>query len=84
MQSSSLIKLKEELVLESKKFGFADIRFTDPIVEKEAFENLKNFLNLGYNGQMAWMANNLDWRGNPKLMWEDVKSIIVLLSLIHI
>ena len=78
MQSSSLIKLKEELVLESKKFGFADIRFTDPIVEKEAFENLKNFLNSGYNGHMSWMANNLDWRGNPKLMWEDVKSIIVL------
>ena len=78
MQRSSLIQLKQELVLESKKVGFADIRFTDPIVEKEAFENLKKFLNLGYNGQMAWMGNNLDWRGNPKLMWKDVKSIIVL------
>ena len=69
MQRSSLIQLKQELVLESKKVGFADIRFTDPIVEKEAFENLKKFLNLGYNGQMEWMANNLEWRGNPKLMW---------------
>ena len=78
MQRSSLIKFQEELVLESKNLGFADIRFTDPFVEKEAFENLKSFLNLGYNGQMAWMKNNLDWRGNPKLMWEDVKSIIVL------
>ena len=78
MQRSQLIKLKVQLKLEAKKCGFADIRFTDPIIEKEAFENLKKFLELGYNGQMSWMENNLAWRGEPKLMWQDVKSIIVL------
>ena len=27
---------------------------------------------------MDWLNNNISWRENPKLMWRDVKTIIVL------
>ena len=26
---------------------------------------------------MYWLNKNIDWRENPKLMWEDVETIIV-------
>ena len=78
MQRQELTKLKKQLISEAKKEGFAEIRFTDSKVEPRAFENLKKFLDIGLHGQMGWLQNNLDWRGDPKLMWHDVKSIIVL------
>ncbi len=78
MHRQELAKLKKQLVSEAKMEGFADIRFTDSQVEPRAFENLKKFLKAGHHGQMVWLQKNLDWRGDPKLMWHDVKSVIVL------
>ena len=75
---TEIINIKEKLINEAKKDGFADIRFTDPNVESRAFKNLKEFINIGNHGQMVWLKKNLDWRRDPKLMWHDVKSIIVL------
>ena len=78
MKRQDLIKLKEQLKIECVKIGFADIRFTDTKIETAAFDNLKKFIDIGCSGQMNWLKNNLNWRKNPKLMWSEVKSIIVL------
>ena len=78
MRKQELIKLKEQLATEARKVGFVDIRFTDAKIERAAFKNFRDFIDAGFNGQMIWLKNNLDWRGNPKLMWHDVQSIIVL------
>ncbi len=51
---TELINIKEKLVNEAKKDGFADIRFTDANVDPRAFEDLKKFINIGNNGQMLW------------------------------
>ena len=43
-----------------------------------AGERLREFLAEGAHGDMDWMATNADRRGNPRAMWPDVRSIIML------
>ncbi len=41
-------------------------------------DGLKAFVDAGYHGSMAWMAETLERRSAPKSLWADVKSIVVL------
>ena len=36
------------------------------------------FLDAGRHGDMAWMATTADRRRHPKLLWPEVRSIIML------
>ena len=69
--------LKQKISDVAHKEGLSDIGFTDPKLDPEEFKNFKDFINKGYHGQMYWLNNNIGWRENPKLMWEDVETIIV-------
>ena len=71
-------KLKEKISDFAYNEGLSDVRFTDPKVDFIEFNRFKEFIQKGYHGQMDWLNNNISWRGNPKLMWRDVKTIIVL------
>jgi epoxyqueuosine reductase len=39
---------------------------------------LREFLASGAHGDMAWMATNVERRGDPRALWPDVRSIVVL------
>ena len=69
--------LKQKIFDVAYKEGLSDIGFTNPNLDPEEFKNFKDFINKGYHGQMYWLNNNIGWRENPKLMWEDVETIIV-------
>ena len=69
--------LKQKISDVAHKEGLSDIGFTNPKLDPEEFKNFKDFINKGYHGQMYWLNNNIGWRENPKLMWEDVETIIV-------
>ena len=71
-------KLKEKISDFAYNEGLSDVRFTDPKVDLTEFNRFKEFIQKGYHGQMDWLNNNISWRENPKLMWRDVKTIIVL------
>jgi epoxyqueuosine reductase len=43
-----------------------------------AAPRLQEFLDTGAHGDMAWMAANADRRGDPQLLWSDVRSILIL------
>ena len=70
--------LKEKISNIALREGFSDIKFTSPKVDSVQFENFKKFIKMGCHGQMDWLTNNMSWRGNPKLMWDKVQTIIVL------
>ena len=69
--------LKEKISYIAHKEGLSDIGFTNSKLNPDAFKNFKEFIHKGYHGQMYWLNNNINWRENPKLMWEDVETIIV-------
>jgi epoxyqueuosine reductase len=41
-------------------------------------ERLREFLNAGAHGDMAWMATNADGRADPRALWPEVRSIVML------
>ena len=43
-----------------------------------AAERLQQFLGSGAHGDMEWMAANAERRGDPRALWPDVRSVIML------
>jgi len=43
-----------------------------------ARERLRQFLDSGAHGDMAWMAANAERRGDPRTLWPGVRSVIML------
>ncbi|PZM12238.1 tRNA epoxyqueuosine(34) reductase QueG [Rhizobium tubonense] len=57
--------------------GFDLCRITRPDAIPEARERLDDFLDHGYHGTMDWMAETRDRRGNPLVLWSEVRSVVV-------
>ncbi len=43
-----------------------------------AAKRLRAFLDAGTHGDMTWMAEKADRRGDPRALWPDVRSIVLL------
>jgi len=51
---------------------------TRPDAIPRALQRLRQFLAAGAHGDMAWLASNADRRGDPRALWADVRSIVML------
>ncbi|RWR33756.1 tRNA epoxyqueuosine(34) reductase QueG [Sinirhodobacter populi] len=58
--------------------GFSALRVTRPDAIPEAMARLRAFLDAGYHGDMGWMAERVEWRGDPAALWPGAKSVIML------
>ncbi len=58
--------------------GFDAVGFTTPELTQAAQRNLTEYLRLGYHGDMGWLAAKADRRGDPKTLWPDSRSVVVL------
>jgi epoxyqueuosine reductase len=58
--------------------GFDSIGITDPAAIDGVQEKLEAFLQAGAHGEMEWLADNPSRRADPKVMWQDVRSVIML------
>ncbi|MGO4440012.1 tRNA epoxyqueuosine(34) reductase QueG [Rhizobium sp. RAF56] len=58
--------------------GFDLCRVTRPDSTPEARPRLDAFLDEGLHGTMNWMAETRERRGDPRVLWPDVRSIVVL------
>ncbi len=70
--------LETELAALARAQGFHDLRITTPDRIGAAGERLSAFLADGRHGDMDWMARNAERRADPKMLWPDVRSILVL------
>ncbi|MBB4567603.1 tRNA epoxyqueuosine(34) reductase QueG [Rhizobium leucaenae] len=62
---------------EARTQGFDLCRVTRPDAIPEAGIRLYQFLEQGYHGTMAWMEETRERRGDPNMLWGDVRSIAV-------
>ena len=58
--------------------GFDILRVAAPSGIGIAGDRLRDYLAAGRHGTMAWMATNADRRADPRVLWADVRSILVL------
>jgi len=73
--------LREALVARAVEEGFAALRVTRPDAVPHAAEGLAEYLAAGHHGQMGWMEDRAEWRGNPAALWPEARSVIMLAEL---
>jgi epoxyqueuosine reductase len=70
--------MNHDIVKKAKSLGFSTVGFAAPSVNVEAQQGLSQFIAQGHHGDMQWMEEKADRRADPKTLWPEVKSIIVL------
>jgi epoxyqueuosine reductase len=70
--------LKARLVARARKLGFDLVRTTTPDAIPQAGERLASWLAEGHHGSMAWMAANTERRREPRALWAEVRSIVLV------
>jgi epoxyqueuosine reductase len=63
---------------EAARLGFDLCRVAAPDAIPEAPARLEAFLAGGRHGDMDWLGERRDWRADPRKLWPDVRSIILL------
>jgi epoxyqueuosine reductase len=58
--------------------GFDAIGFAPAVLVAETREHLADFLRQGRHGEMGWMVEKADRRGDPQTLWPDARSVVVL------
>ena len=67
-----------EIRARALKDGFDAVGITTPDGIGDAGPRLQTFLDLGWQGDMAWLAAKASLREHPKALWPDVRSVIVV------
>ncbi|WP_227751540.1 tRNA epoxyqueuosine(34) reductase QueG [Tabrizicola oligotrophica] len=70
--------MKAQLLGHAEAEGFSKLRICAPEAVPEAAGRLRAFLLAGRQGQMGWMAEREEWRGNPAALWPEARSVIML------
>jgi epoxyqueuosine reductase len=63
---------------EAAAVGFDAVGVADPAAIEGAAERLQAFLDAGRHGDMAWLANEPARRASPRVLWHEVRSVIML------
>src|SRR3546814_7632088 len=60
------------------ELGFDAVGFAPASLGDEARSGLAAFLARGYHGDMGWMAEKADRRGDPQVLWTDARSVVAV------
>jgi len=77
-RTSPALALRRFIDGEAKAAGFDQIGVTSPDATPLAAARLAEFVARGFHGSMAWMEQTLARRGDPRVLWPEVRSIIML------
>ena len=71
-------EIKRALLQEARTLGFDRIGITAPGAIADAATHFREFLEIGAHGDMDWLAQNPERRADPRGLWPDVRSVIML------
>ena len=72
------VALKAALIEAAREHGFDTIGIAPPDAAPDAKARLEQFLSEGAHGDMVWMATTAERRGDPRALWPQVRSIVML------
>jgi epoxyqueuosine reductase len=58
--------------------GFDAVGFAAAHLDEEARDGLREFIARGYHGDMGWLAGTAERRGDPKALWPEARTVVVL------
>jgi epoxyqueuosine reductase len=62
----------------ARHHGFDVVGVTAPDATGQAGERLRAFLAQGRHGEMAWLAETMERRADPRVLWPAARSVIML------
>ncbi|HRI03242.1 MAG TPA: tRNA epoxyqueuosine(34) reductase QueG [Pyrinomonadaceae bacterium] len=70
--------LAEKIKLKASEIGFSKVGIVaaEPLVDEGA--NLSDWLGRGFHGEMAWMEREPEKRSDPRLIFPEARSIVVV------
>ncbi|MCQ8184529.1 tRNA epoxyqueuosine(34) reductase QueG [Parvularcula sp. BGMRC 0090] len=63
---------------EGRRLGFDAVRFTAAELPSSVLARLREALEQGRHGTMAWMEDRLEKRAQPRALWPEARSVIAL------
>ena len=76
--STSEPALVERLRAFAQEAGFAALGVCGPGDIPQAPERLRAYLGEGRHGQMGWMEDRAAWRADPRALWPEARSVVML------
>ena len=73
-----MTELRAEIRREALKLGFDAVGFAPANLSDKARNDLAAFIAEGRHGEMQWLADKADRRGDPRVLWPAARSVIVL------
>lgn len=70
--------LKAALITHARELGFDAVSVASPASIGPAGDRLMTFLSEGRHGDMDWMEETAERRRDPRVLWPEVKSIVML------
>ncbi|MGJ5175089.1 tRNA epoxyqueuosine(34) reductase QueG [Bradyrhizobium oligotrophicum] len=70
--------LKAALAAEALRLGFDCLGVTAPVVNAERAAAFERFIAAGQHGDMDWLAREPSRRTDPRTLWAEVRSVIML------
>ncbi len=74
----SISEAKDRIQEEARCAGFDLVGIADPAAVSRSGERFMEALRRGYHGDMAWLAEKAAWRRDPRALWPEVKSIVMM------
>lgn len=71
-------RLRDFIDLEARKLGFDAVAVTTPDAAPLAPARLAEYVARGRHASMEWIAETVARRGDPRALWPDVRSIVML------
>ncbi len=72
------MSLKKAVIARAHEEGFVAARVCRPDAVPDVGARLSAFVEAGYHGQMAWMAERMHWRSDPSVLWPEARSVLML------
>ena len=71
-------RLRDALTREARAIGFDCIGIAEPGAIADAGQHFREFIATGAHGDMDWLAAQPERRVDPRGLWQDVRSVIML------
>src|SRR6202043_2697790 len=78
LADTSFDTLGPALAIQAPPFGFDCVGVPGPIGIVDAARHFRAFLDTGGHGDMDWLAANPERRADPRGLWANVRSVIML------
>src|SRR5437773_548622 len=70
--------IREAIRAQALAMGFDAVGFAEARLAEAARADLAEYIDRGYHGDMGWLAHTAARRGDPRTLWPDARTVIVL------